>query len=157
MEFPFETGPFDHGSEAGVIPSSTGGDTLGKTIVLTIGGDNTPLTVVAITEIAPVIGELETTKHDDSTWREFCAALKSHGAMKITVHHEPDSQLEHRLLTLKETRNTETFRIWFPGISKFWIEFEAFVANVRYETPIGGIVQGAFALTPSNGIRRYDL
>ena len=155
MDFRFNTGDYDHGGD--VSASTTGGDTLGKTVEVTIGADNTALTVVAIVDIEPQIAELETTTHNEETYREYIAGIKRAGMMKFTVHHEVGVLLQRRLHELKTSGEEEQFRVWFPGETTTWIAFTGIVMNVRYDAPVGDLVQGTFAVTPVDGIQRYGV
>ena len=153
MIFAFNTGPFDHGSAAEA--STTGGDNLGKTIVVTVGGENTPLTVTAITDIASEIAEIDETKYSEEYWREYGVALKRNAQIKFTFYHDADDLIQIRLHDLKESGNPEFFRVWLPGIETTWMSFEGIIMNLRYDAPIGDLVQGTVAITPINEMEKY--
>ena len=153
MESPFNTTTFDHGGTA--TASTTGGDDLGKTTVVTVGGENTALTVVAIVDINAEINTIDETVYSEEYWREYGAALKQGAAIKFTVHHDKDDLIQIRLNDLKESGNPEQFRIWLPGTTKTWITFEGVVTNVRYNAPVGDLVQGTFSVTPIADLVRY--
>jgi len=154
MDFAFNTGPFDHG---GAATASAPGPYfyLGKTTEVTIGGESSILVVVSITDIAPEIAQIETTEHDETTWRTFATALKEVGGIKFTVQHDKDDLIQIRLHDLKDSGKIEQFRIWLPGSPTTWISFEGFVSNVRYDVPKDGIVQGTFTVRPTSEFRRY--
>jgi len=153
MDFAFNTGPYDHGGTA--VTSTPGSDNLGKTTIVTVGGENTPLTVVAIVDIALEVSETDETKHSASYWREYGAALKRNAAIKFTFQHDKDDLIQIRLMDLKESGNPEFFRVWFPGTQKTWISFDGIITNVRYDAPIGDLVQGTFAVVPIANMEKY--
>ena len=153
MESAFNTTPFDHGGSAEA--SNTGGDNLGKTTVVTVGGENTPLTVVAIVDIASEISQIDQTVYSEEYWKEYGAALKRGAAIKFTFQHDKDDLIQIRLNDLKTSGNTEFFRIWFPGTVKTWMSFEGIITNVRYDAPVGDLVQGTFAVTPIAAMELY--
>lgn len=153
MDFVFNTGPFDHGGTA--TASTTGGDNLGKTTVVTVGGENTPLTVVAVVDIAPEIADIDETAHGPEYWREYGAALKRNAAIKFTFQHDKDDLIQIRLHDLKESGNPEFFRVWFPGSEKTWISFDGIITNVRYDAPVGDLVQGTVTVTPIANMEIY--
>ena len=154
MDFAFNTGPFDHGGSA--TASNPGSYFyLGKTTIVTIGNEASVLTVVSIVDIAPDIGQIETTEHDDTTWRTFASALKEVGGIKFTVQHDADDIIQIRLNDLKDSREVEQFRIWLPGDPLNWISFEGFISNVRYDQPKDDLIQGTFTVRPTSTFSRY--
>lgn len=146
MDFTFNYGPFDHGGTA--TASTTGYDNLGKTTVVTVGGENTPLTVTNVTDIASEITEIDQTKYSEDYWREYGAALKRNAQIKFTFQHDKDDLIQIRLMDLKESGNPESFRVWFPGTATSWLSFDGIVTNVRYDAPNGDLIQGTVAITP---------
>lgn len=153
MESAFNTTPFDHGGSAEA--STTGGDNLGKTTVVTVGAENTPLEVVAITDIAADVNIIDETIYSEDYWREYGAALKQGAAIKFAFHHDKDDLIQIRLIDLKESGNPEQFRVWFPGTTKTWLSFVGVVTNLRYTAPVGDIVEGTVTITPIAEIMRY--
>jgi len=153
MDFAFNTGTFDHGGAA--TASTTGGDSLGKTTVVTVGGENTSLTVVAIVDLSADINVIDETVYSEEYWREYGAALKQAASIKFTFQHDKDDLIQIRIIDLKETGNPEQFRVWFPGTTKTWMSFVGIITNVRYTAPVGDLVQGTFAVTPIAEIIRY--
>lgn len=148
MEF-----PFDHGGSDS--QPSTGTNNLGKSAVATIGAGSTELTVVAIVDIKPEVGELETTVHSAEYWREHQASLKTAGQVKFTVQHDKDDAVQIYMHNLRATQNEEYFRVWLPGATKSWFIFSGIVTNTHYDTPIGDLVQATYAILPVGKIERY--
>ena len=156
MDFPFNTGTFDHGGDAD-HPTTNNDSYLGKSTVVTVGNEASELEVVEIVDISPEIEQVETTTYNDETWREYGAAKKSLGAIKFTFHHDKDDIVQIRLNDLKLSGNEEQFRVWLPGATRTWFSFIGFVSNVRYDQPKDDIIQGTFAVKPTSEFNRFGI
>ena len=153
MDFTFNYGPFDHGSDT--EPAYPGGGDLGKTTIISVGDSNTALEVVAIVDISSENAVIDETVYSEEYWKKYGSALKRAAAIKFTVQHDKDNLIQTRLNELKDTGNPELFRIWFPGTTKTWIVFDGIVTNVRYDAPIGDLVLGTFAVKPIAEMEKY--
>ena len=128
--------------------------TLGKTVTI---ADATG-TIGDVAEITPpeiAIDELETTVHDATYWRTFCAGLKNGGTLGFKCFYDKDSTLNGftRLFARAigdPSLNTATYTMTFPG-GKTMI-FTGMISGVPIETPIDDNITFTFNVKVSGAI-----
>lgn len=125
---------------------------LGKTTTIADGTG----TLGEVKEITPpeiAIDELETTVHDGTYWRTFCAGLKDGGSLGVTIFYDGADTSMNRLYTRAigdPSLNTDTYTITFPD-GKTMI-FTGIITGIPLETPIDDNILVTFNIKVSGPI-----
>ncbi|MFA7122232.1 MAG: phage tail tube protein [Bacilli bacterium] len=125
---------------------------LGKTTTI---ADSTA-TLGEVKEITPpeiAIDELETTVHDATYWRTFCAGLKNGGTLGVTIFYDGADASMNRLYSRAigdPSQNSDTYTITFPD-GKTMV-FTGIITGVPIETPIDDNILLSFNIKVSGAI-----
>jgi len=125
---------------------------LGKTTTIA----DSIATLGEVKEITPpeiAIDELETTVHDATYWRTFCAGLKNGGTLGVTIFYDGADASMNRLYSRAigdPSQNTDTYTITFPD-GKTMV-FTGIITGVPIETPIDDNILLSFNIKVSGAI-----